>query len=245
MAGIITATSEANAAFHYRNLRVFFVWLVKRKHIMTGNPMATTEAPRVPTKLVPILTDDDHEQLLAACEGRDFCAIRDRALILFFKDTGARVSEVGNLDVDAIMLGLRQARVMGKGRKERMVGFGSDAGLALARYLKARTKLMAERGVTSSNLWLNHWGRPLTVQGIKWGLRRRGQQAGVAKVHAHRFRHSFAHDWKSNQGSNEGLMGIGGWSSSKMVEHYGKIARANRALAEQQRLMLGMAAGDE
>lgn len=61
----------------------------------------------------------------------------------------------------------------------------------------------------------------------------------MAKVHAHRFRHSFAHDWKAHQGSNEGLMGIGGWSSSKMAEHYGKIARANRALAEQQRLMLG------
>src|SRR5438067_1762363 len=39
---IITATSAANAAHHYRNLRVFFGWLVKRKEIKTGNPIDET-----------------------------------------------------------------------------------------------------------------------------------------------------------------------------------------------------------
>ena len=47
-------------------------------------------------------------------------------------------------------------------------------------------------------------------------LRRRGQLAGVAKVHAHRVWHTYAHDWKVNQGNNDGLMTTGGWSSSRI-----------------------------
>ncbi len=46
IAGIVTATSAANAAFHYRNLRVYFGRLVKREEITGRNPVVTTEAPR-------------------------------------------------------------------------------------------------------------------------------------------------------------------------------------------------------
>jgi site-specific recombinase XerC len=237
IAGIVVATSAANAAFHYRNLRVYFGWLVKRKEITTRNPMATTEPPKAPEKLTPVFTANDRVRLMEACVGGDFLALRDKAVILLFTDTGARVSEIAKLDLDSITLESHLARVVGKGNKERLVGYSPDTVLVLARYLKARKKLAAERGVASSRLLLGQWGRPLSVHGVQMVLRRRGDVAGVSKVHAHRFRHTYAHDWKVNQGSNEGLMATGGWSSSKMAEHYGKVARASRALAEQQQIM--------
>lgn len=239
--GIVVATSAANAAFHYRNLRVYFGWLVKRKEITPGrpNPMSTTEPPKVPEKLTPVFSTDDHTRLMDACAGKDFLALRDKAMICLFRDTGARVSELAKLDLNSIMLESRLAKVMGKGGKERLVGYTPDTALALARYLKARKKLAADKTVASSSLWLGRWGRPLSIHGLQMALRRRGERAGVARVHAHRFRHSYAHDWKVSQGSNEGLMATGGWSSSKMAEHYGKAARASRALAEQQQIMRG------
>lgn len=239
IASIIVATSASNAAYNYRNLRVFWAWLVKREKLTTGNPMGATEPPSVPTKLTPVFTEDDETRLLETCEGRDFLDVRDRALILLFRDTGARVSEIANMVVSDTNPAARLARLVGKGNREREVGFSADTGLALARYLKARQKLTNQTGVQVDHLWLGRWGRRLMVDGIKLVLRRRGEQAGVPGVHAHRFRHNFAHAWKVRHGSDEGLMAIGGWSSEKMAHHYGRSARAQRALTEQQDLILG------
>lgn len=245
IANIITTSSAGNAAHHYRNLRVYFRWMLKRKVITPGhpNPMDSTEPPRVPERLTPIFTTDDTDGLVDSCEGKDFFALRDKALVLIFRDTGGRVSELAKLDVDSIMLGTRLARVIGKGNRERLVGYSPDAAFALARYLKARAKLLGERERTTSRLWIGQWGRPLSITGIREVLRRRGKQADVTRVFPHRFRHTYAHNWKYQQGSTEGLMATGGWSSSKMAEHYGKVARASRGLAEQQQLMFGTAAG--
>jgi site-specific recombinase XerD len=236
IADIIEATSAANGAHHYRNLRVYFAWLVKRKEITTGNPMAETEPPTVPDKLIPVLTDKEHTSLLATCAGKDFLSMRDTAILLLFIDTGLRVSELGQLRRNHIELTRRQFKVIGKGNRERWVGFSNTTGLVLARYLKQRDQ---RAGADSAALWLNRWGRPLSVDGIKNMLTRRGQQAGIeGTVHAHRFRHDFSHRWKLAGGSDEGLMTIGGWASPKMVQHYGRAARTQRALAEQDRLAL-------
>ena len=86
IADIIAATSPANGAHHYRNLRVFFGWLVKRRE-MHLNPMDQTEPPRVPEKVTPLLTDEEHLRVLRACSGRDVASLRDTAIILLFIDT--------------------------------------------------------------------------------------------------------------------------------------------------------------
>lgn len=238
IADIIEATSPANGAHHYRNLRVYFGWLVKRKEISAGcNPMDETEPPTVPDKLTPVLTDEEHTKLFAVCSGRDFLSVRDTAILLLFIDTGLRVSELGHLQKDDIKLGERRFKVVGKGNRERWVGFGSNAGLALARYLKQREK--RDGADLIGALWLNRWSRPLAVNGIKDMLNRRGEQAGISgSLHAHRFRHDFSHRWKLAGGSDEGLMTIAGWSSLKMAQYYGRVARTERALAEQSRLSL-------
>jgi site-specific recombinase XerC len=160
---IIEVTSAANGAHHYRNMRVYVAWLVKRKEITTGNPMDETEPPIEPQKLIAVLTDDEHERLFAACSGRDLLSLRDTAIMLLFMDTGLRVSELGSLRVDAVKLGERRFKVVGKGNREREVGFSSNTGLALARYLKVRAKHIRDDSISA--LWLNRWGRPLSVDG--------------------------------------------------------------------------------
>lgn len=234
IADIIEATSAANGAHHYRNLRVFFGWLVKRDE-MTSNPMDKTEPPNVEEKITPLLSDEEHKDVLSVCDGRDFASRRDKAIILLFIDTGIRVSEMASLGKDDVDLKVRQFQLRGKGGKVRIVGFGNAAGLALARYLKEREK---HPGASSSALWLSsRRERALATDGIKGMLNRRGKQAGVSgSLHAHRFRHDFSHRWQDAGGSEHGLMMIAGWSSTKMPRHYGKQAAALRALKEQARL---------
>ena len=82
-------------------------------------------------------------------------------------------------------------------------------------------------------------GRPLTANGIKIRLRRLGEAAGVAGVHAHRWRHTFAHEWKRAGGDTGDLMLVLGWTSEDMPRHYGASAAAERALETQQRLGIG------
>lgn len=126
IADLIAATSAANALHHYRNLRVYFGWLVRRTEMtgMSRNPMDDVEPPRVPTKLTPVLSDDEETRVLATCAGRDFESVRDLAIMLMFRDTGLRVSELCRMDKNRIDFQRRRFLTIGKGGHERWVGFG-------------------------------------------------------------------------------------------------------------------------
>lgn len=235
---IITSTSAANAAHNYRNLRVYFAWLKKRKQIKGANPFLETDPPQPDEKITHLLSDADHAALLLACTGKDLQALRDTAMILMFIDTGMRVSELHSLLADDVDLRTKRLTIRGKGGKIRMVRFGASTGLALARYLKARAK--HDLADVSPALWLSRRAdKALSIAGIQTMLKRRGRQANITgSVHPHRFRHGFSHRWKQAGGSEHGLMVIAGWSSTKMPRHYGKEAEQQRALDEHERLSI-------
>lgn len=230
------SSSAANAAHHYRNLRVFFGWLATRKEIKKRkNPFLETKPPAVKDKITPLLEDEHHAALLLTCDDKGLQSLRDRAIILLFIDTGMRVSEMHSLRVDQIDLKSRQLVIVGKGGKIRVVRYGNSAALALARYLKVRTRhALAD----SPALWLSRLNvKPLSIHGIQTMLSRRGKLAEVpGAVHPHRFRHDFSDRWQAAGGSEAGLMEIAGWSSTKMPRHYGKAGRTRRALAEHERI---------
>jgi site-specific recombinase XerD len=175
--------------------------------------------------------------VLDACKGKGFANLRDEALIRLYANTGARLSEVGNLLVTDLDLLTESVHLHGKGAKDRRVRFGPKTARALSRYLRARDK---HKGAALPNLWLaNRGAAPLTPNGIKIRLKRLGQAAGVADVHAHRWRHSFAHEWKRAGGDTGDLMLLLGWSSEDMPRHYGASAAAERAQETQARLGIG------
>src|SRR5205823_14305449 len=112
-----------------------------------------------------------------ACNGRDFLSRRDRAIIMLFTDTGLRVSELVQVDRNNLDLAKRRFKIVGKGNRERWVGFSANTGLALTRYLRLRDEHQSSESVA---LWLSRHGRPLTITGIQHMLNRRGRQAGVS-----------------------------------------------------------------
>jgi integrase len=89
-------------------------------------------------------------------------------------------------------------------------------------------------------VWLPARGDvPLSSNGIKIMLRRRGGLAGVSDVHAHRWRHNFAHEWKLAGGDTGDLMLVLGWASDDMPRRYGASAAAERAQQTHARLRIG------
>ena len=234
---MIETRSASTALNKHKGLQQFFKWLLVDEQAIERNPMDRVRQPKTPTKLVPVMREDDTAKVLNACKGKGFASLRDEALIRLYANTGARLSEVGNLMVTDLDLNTESVHFHGKGAKDRRVRFGPKTARALSKYLRARDK---HKGAGLPNLWLADRGAaPLTPNGIKIRLKRLGQAAGVPDVHAHRWRHSFAHEWKRAGGDTGDLMLLLGWTSEDMPRHYGASAAAERAMETQQRIGIG------
>jgi integrase len=201
------------------------------------SPMLRVRQPKTPVKLIPIISTEDTSKLLDTCKGKDFVQVRDEAIIRLLANTGARLSEVAGLRIDDVELPLETVRYHGKGAKDRRVRLGPRTARALSRYLRSRG---SHRGSGLSELWLAVRGaQPLAANGAKLMLKRRGLPVGLNDVHAHRWRHTYAHQWKLAGGDTGDLMLLLGWNSDDMPRHYGANAAAERLQDVQARMGIG------
>jgi integrase/recombinase XerC len=204
---MIETRSAATALNKHKGLQQFFKWLRDDEEAIDHSPMDRVRQPKTPKKLIPIMRDGETEKLLGACKGKTFVKLRDEAIIRLYYNTGARLAEVGNRDLDDIDMTTESVLYHGKGSKDRRVRFGLKTARALSRYLRARAK---HKGAHLPNLWLAERGaRPLAPNGIKIRLKRLGLSVGMTGVHAHRWRHNFAHEWKLAGGDTGDLMFAG------------------------------------
>jgi integrase/recombinase XerC len=236
-AWMICTRSPSTALNKHKALQQFFKWLTLDEEEIEQSPMLRVRQPKTPVKLIPIIRDEDTKKLLDTCRGKDFVQVRDEAIIRLLYNTGARLSEVANLQLADVDLSLETVHYHGKGGKDRRVRLGPKTARALSRYLRARSD---HRGIGLPDLWLAVRGAdPLSDNGIKLMLKRRGQRAGVSDVHAHRWRHTYAHEWKLAGGDTGDLMLVLGWASEDMPRHYGASAAAERAQQVQARIRIG------
>jgi integrase/recombinase XerC len=236
-AWMIETRSASTALNKHKGLQQFFRWLVEDEEAIDRSPMERVRQPKVGTRLIPVMKDEETRKLIDSCVGKSFVALRDEAIMRLYYNTGARLSEVANLSVAAVCLKTDSVVYRGKGDKERRVRFGPKAARALSRYLRARAK---HKGAESTDLWLaERGGRALRANGIKIMLKRRGLSVDLEGVHAHRWRHNFAHEWKRAGGDTGDLMVLLGWTSEEMPRHYGASAAAERAQETQVRMGIG------
>jgi site-specific recombinase XerD len=148
--------------------------------------------PRQVRGIPEILSEAEVERLLAGPWGADPLGLRDRALLEFLYATGVRSAEARSLAVPALHLKEREAMILGKGSRERLVIFGRPAANALRVYLETgRPRLVRE--VRTGVVFLSSLGRPLTAVGLNEILKRHARAVGIEhRVHPHLLRHTCA-----------------------------------------------------
>jgi integrase/recombinase XerD len=162
------------------------------------DPAAEVELPRVPRGLPKALPEADVAALLAAVDGVDPIARRDRAILEVLYGTGARISELVGLSMGDLDLDGGLVRVLGKGGRERVIPLGRFAQDALGSWLQpsGRDALVPERWRRRDDadaVYLNARGGRLSRQGA-WGVvRKYGDQVGLGdRLTPHVLRHSCA-----------------------------------------------------
>ena len=169
-------------------VRGFFNYLL-RERVVTSNPAVDVRAPKAAKRLPGTLDADQINQLLDI-PPENALAVRDRAIMELFYSSGLRLDELVSLDLGQLDLADRTVRVLGKGRKQRIVPVGRKADEALRAWLKERGGL-ASHGETAVFLGKN--GSRLKHRAVQLRIAYWARRKGLpAHVHPHLFRHSFA-----------------------------------------------------
>jgi len=184
--------SRRSIARKLSSARSFFRFLVREK-IQPLNPFESLLTPKLPKKLPNFLYPEEIISLLEAPEREAPLGLRDRAILELLYSTGMRVTEITKLNQNTVDFDENEIRVMGKGNKERVVLFGSQAHRALQEYLKqGRPKLRGNKK-TAAALFIGRRGTRLTPRQVERIIGNCARKAGIIKkVTPHTLRHSFA-----------------------------------------------------
>lgn len=179
--------SKTSASRKLATLRSFFRYLC-REGILERNPARALLSPRVDRRLPTYVEAADVGQFVEVTDDTD-AGLRAHAVLELLYGTGIRCSELVALDLAEVDLTGRLIRVLGKGRKERVVPFGTSAQRALEAYLQARH---AARPRTDA-LFVNRGGGRLTDRSVRRLVSRRLKSLALTqKISPHTLRHAFA-----------------------------------------------------
>jgi integrase/recombinase XerC len=175
-------------------LKSFFKLLV-REGRTTTNPAELVSSPRLPKHLPTFLQENEAATLVQLPEGDSVKDLRDRAILELLYASGLRVSELVGLSDHQLDMAQQLVRVLGKGKKERIVPFGDFAARAIEAYLTERDRLALSRPEPNGT-------RPLfvSVNGIRLNSRDvqrlverfRLNLSASRRITPHTLRHSFA-----------------------------------------------------
>ena len=160
---------------------------------MKINPVPKGSAFRVKTekRLPDFLTENEMDRLLEAPDLNTELGVRDLAILEMLYSSGVRLSELAALDLDNVDMEAREAKVLGKGSKERIVLLGGPAVQALQNYMTASRPLLSD--APTNALFLNRYGGRLSRRSIQKIVKKGALQAAISpRTHTHSMRHTFA-----------------------------------------------------
>jgi integrase/recombinase XerD len=215
--------SARSAARALSALRSFYRFRVQ-SGASEADPTINLRSPSLWKTVPHALSSDEIEALLAAPDTGSKLGLRDRSMLETLYATGLRVSELVTLTVERTRLDPGFVRILGKGRKERLVPLGMTAVSWIERYLdESRPQLNRQH---ATELYLNHRGHALTRQGFWKILRGHAARAGIGSgVSPHVIRHSFATHLVENGADLRAVQLMLGHASLTTTEIYTHVAR--------------------
>ena len=240
----LTTLCKKSLVGHHATLSALWRWAIA-EGVVARNVVRDIPQARPEERLVNPFSQAEVKALLAAVDksapyqrpGQRPCqnviptAARNRCIIYLLLDTGIRASELCGLAIRDVDLKARHVLVMGKGDKERQIPFDSITGQVLWRYLAGRKADPVSAPLfpawTAADRDCPDRRGPLDARDLYHVLQRIGRRAGVADVHPHRFRHTFAIQFLRNHGDVYTLQRILGHTTLDMVRRYLAIAQTD------------------
>jgi integrase/recombinase XerC len=214
------------------SVRAFFKFLC-REGILKDNLAAQVSTPKLAKTLPRIMTEEEMNGFLDRVaravrevepEGRP-ARVRDRAILELLYASGLRVSELVGLDLRSVTFGDDMLLVRGKGRKERIVPFGSKAKQALEDYLPERERILLRNKTGSAALFLNARGRRLTTRSVDRLVKSYVRSFGPAvHVSPHSLRHAFASHLLTEGADLRAIQEMLGHASLSTTQKYTQVS---------------------
>lgn len=217
VADLLLGHHPASVARKLSSLRTFFKFWMRQKK-MDQNPAKAVATPKVPKRIPRFLSEEETETLMHVPMGATFQERRDRAILELLYSSGVRVSELVGINLGDLD-GVSTLRVLGKGRKERLVPVGSHAQCAIHDYLEFR-KVVASTG-SHEPLFVNRNGGRLTVRSVERQIKKCLRISGIQKkVTPHMLRHTFATHMLNHGADLRGIQELLGHSSISTTQRY-------------------------
>jgi integrase/recombinase XerD len=214
--------SDKTLSHNLTVLKNFYKYLEITEKI-NYNPTNDLEQPKTIKSLPHVLSINEVELLLDfdLNKKQDY---RDKAILELLYSSGLRISELINLKLENINLNENLVRVMGKGKKERIVPIGDYATYYLDLYIKEYRKLFL-KGKISDYVFINASGNKLSRQSVFKMLQKRKEEKQIkTKFSPHTLRHSFASHMLENGAdlrSIQELLGHSDISTTQIYTHIG------------------------
>lgn len=170
------------------SLRSYFAWLLERGHVAL-DPAARLLAPRATHRLPKLVVREQLDNLLEDDWGEDEWAVLDRAVCEILYGAGLRVSELCGLNVASVDFAQGLLRVLGKGRKERLVPLHLKGLEAIKLWIDDARDDVARADSPMEALFFNHRGHRLGPRDVRRILDHR---VARGHVHPHALRHTYA-----------------------------------------------------
>jgi integrase/recombinase XerC len=205
-------------------LKSFFRFL-KRNHLVEKNPAALVSSPKLDKPLPKFLTLIEMDKLFEIIDTNTMLGLRNRVVMELFYATGMRISELVSIKMKQLDLDNQIVRVLGKGKKERIVPFGSPAGRWLRKYIAKRRDFLIEKGhLAEEHLFVNKDGVGISARGIR-GIVDRFLYLAADRhgLSPHALRHTFATHLLDNGADLRAIQELLGHSSLATTERYTHI----------------------
>ncbi len=231
--GEAASLSVRTQQYHLIALRALLTYLVKED--IPTLPPEKVELPKVPGRQVDALTREELDTLMTSIDTNERTGLRDLALLHLLYSTGLRVSELCNLNRDDVNFKTREFRVLGKGRKTRIVFISETACKHLQDYLQSRLDNFDPLFISNSNrsksTIIDGEGRRMQPQAVERVVRTLTTKAGILKkVTPHTLRHTFATELLRNGADIRAVQEMLGHASITTTQIYTHIT--NQRLRE-------------